>query len=332
MIIPSLPALVQRFFTDRLIMQQAASPHTVAGYRDTFRLLFRFTSTQLRRAPSAVRVEDLDAPFLERFLDHLERDRRNHARTRNHRLAALHAFFRYVALTEPAVSGQCQRILAIPSKRFERGPVEFLTEEETAALVAAPHATSWVGQRDRTLLLLASQTGLRTSEITAVRRQDVELGVGAHVRCLGKGRKTRCTPLRPDVIAMVKAWLSRHPGVPADPLFPSARGRRRLSADGVQRLVARHVRTASRICPSFKTKKVTPHTLRHGAAMALLRRGVDLTVIALWLGHESTESTQVYLHADMELKERALAHAMPCGVAPKRYRPPDPLLAFLEGL
>ena|SRR6516225_7816467 len=191
---PSLPALLQRFFTERLITQQGASPHTVAGYRDTFRLLFQFTTKQLRRAPSALRTEDLDAPFLECFLDHLERDRRNHARTRNHRLAALHGFFRYVALAEPALSLQCQRILAIPSKRFERGPVEFLTEEEITALVAAPNAATWVGQRDRTLLLMASQTGLRNSEITAVQRQDVELGVGAHVRCMGKGRKSRCTP------------------------------------------------------------------------------------------------------------------------------------------
>jgi len=327
----SLPALLQRFFTERLITQQGVSPHTVAGYRDTFRLLFRFTSKQLHRAPSALRAEDLDAPFLERFLDHLERDRRNHPRTRNHRLAALHGFFRYVALAEPALSLQCQRILAIPAKRFERGPVEFLTEEEIAALVTAPDAATWVGQRDRTLLLMVSQTGLRNSEITGVRRQDVELGVGAYVRCMGKGRKSRCTPLRPDVIAVLKAWFSRHPGASPDPLFPSARGGR-LSADGVQRLVARHVATASRTCPSLKAKNVTPHTLRHAAAMALLRRGVDLTVIVLWLGQESTETTQVYLHADMQIKERALAHATPSGVAPKRYRPPDPLLAFLEGL
>ena len=329
---PSLPSLLQRFFTERLITQQGASPHPVAGYRDTFRLLFQFTTTQLRCAPSALRIEELDAPFLERFLDHLERDRRNHPRTRNHRLAALHGFFRYVALAEPALSLQCQRILAIPSKRFERGPVEFLTEEEITALVAAPNAATWVGQRDRTLLLLAAQTGLRNSEITTVRRQDIELGVGAHVRCTGKGRKSRCTPLRPDVIAVVKAWLTRHRSASTDPLFPSVRDGRRLTADGVQRLVARHAAAASRTCPSLKGKKVTPHTLRHAAAMALLRHGVDLTVIALWLGHESTETTQMYLHADMRVKERALAHATACGVRPKRYRPPDSLLAFLEGL
>jgi site-specific recombinase XerD len=229
------------------------------------------------------------------------------------------------------LSLQCQRILAIPSKRFERGPVEFLTEDETTALVSAPNADTWIGQRDRTLLLVAVQTGLRNTEITSLRRQDVELGVGAHVRCLGKGRKLRCTPLRPDVVTILQSWLSRQTGVPTDPVFPSCRGGC-LSADAVQRLVARHTATARRACPSLKEKTVTPHTLRHAAAMALLRRGVDLTVIALWLGHESTETTQVYLHADMRLKERALAHATPCGLVPDRYRAPDPLLAFLEAL
>src|SRR6266852_1210337 len=263
----SLPALLQRFFTERLITQQGVSPNTVAGYRDTFRLLFHFTTKQLHRAPSALRVEDLDAPFLERFLDHLERDRRNHPRTRNHRLSALHAFFRYVALSEPAFSLHCQRILAIPPKRFERGPVEFLTEEEITALASAPNADTWIGQRDRTLLLVAAQTGLRNSEITSLRRQDVELAVGAHVRCLGKGRKLRCTPLRPDVTAVLEAWLSRQPGVPADPVFPSIRGGH-LSADAVQRLVARHTATACQACSSLNAKTVTPHTLRHAAAMA----------------------------------------------------------------
>jgi integrase/recombinase XerD len=329
---PSFPGLLQRFFTERLVAQRGASPHTVAGYRDTFRLLFAFATKRLGRAPSALRVEDLDVRFVEAFLDHLERDRDNRPRTRNHRLSALHAFFRYVALAEPALSLQCQRILAIPPKRFERGPEEFLTEEEITALVSAPNTDTWIGQRDRALLLVAVQTGLRNSEMTSLRRQDVELGVGAHVRCLGKGRKSRCTPLRPDVVAVLKAWLSRHPGAPGDPIFPSARGRRRLSADAMQRLVARHTATAAQSCPSLKAKTVTPHTLRHAAAMALLRRGVDLTVIALWLGHESTETTEVYLHADMRLKERALAHATTDGLVPDRYRASDPLLAFLEAL
>ena len=328
---PNFPALLQRFFTERLITQQDASPHTIAGYRDTFRLLLKFAAERLARMPSAVRLEELDAEFLEKFLLYLEQDRRNRPRTRNHRLSALHAFFRYVALAEPALGLQCQRILAIPTKRYETGPVEFLTEEEATALVAAPSTQTWVGRRDRALLLVTVQTGMRNSEITSLRSQDVELGTGAHIRCFGKGRKMRCTPLHPDVIAVLGPWLSEQHGEPSDPVFPSSRGGR-LSADAFQRLVTRHTATACQTCPSLKAKTVTPHTLRHAAAMALLRRGIDLTVIALWLGHESTETTEIYLHADMQLKERALAHANPSGVAPDRYRPPDRLLAFLEGL
>src|SRR5437867_11294794 len=277
----SFPALLQRFFTERLITQQGASPHTIAGYRDTFRLLLQFATERLGRMPSVLRLEELDAEFLERFLEHLEHDRRNRPRTRNHRLSALHAFFRYVALAEPAFGLQCQRILAIPAKRFERGPVEFLTEEEATALVSAPNAQTWIGRRDRALLLVAVQTGMRNSEITSLRCQDVELGVGAHIRCFGKGRKMRCTPLRPDVVAVLRAWLSEQSGEPADPIFPSSRGGQ-LSADALQRLVTRHSATARHTCPSLRTKTITPHTLRHAAAMALLRRGLDLTVIALW--------------------------------------------------
>jgi integrase/recombinase XerD len=327
----SFPALLQRFFTERLVTLQDASAHTVAAYRDTFRLLLRFAQARLGRAPSKLRLEDLDVACLEAFLVHLEGDRGNHPRTRNQRLSALHGFFRYVALSEPALSLHCQRILAIPAKRCERGPVAFLTEEETIALVSAPDTTTWIGRRDHALLLVAVQTGLRNSELTALRHQDIELDAGAHIRCVGKGRKTRATPLRSDVAAVLKAWLARQPRVPVDFVFPSTRGGR-LSADALQRLVARHAATARRVCPSLLGKIVTPHTLRHAAAMALLQRGVDLSVIALWLGHESTETTEVYLHADMRLKERALAHATPSGRAPARYRAPDSLLAFLEGL
>jgi site-specific recombinase XerD len=327
----SFPALLQRFFTERLITHQDASAHTVAACRDTFRLLLHFVHTRLGRTPSALRIEDLDAPCLEAFLVHLERDRHNHPRTRNQRLAALHGFFRYVALQEPACSLHCQRVLAIPPKRCERGPVAFLTDDEVAALIAAPDTTTWIGRRDRALLLVATQTGLRNSELTGLRRQDVTLETGPHIRCIGKGRKTRATPLRPDVAAALADWLAHPPGAPADPVFPSARGVR-LSADAFQRLVIRHTVTARRTCPTLREKVVTPHTLRQAAAMALLHRGVDLSVIALWLGHESTETTEMYLHADMRLKERALAHATASGVTPKRYRAPDPVLAFLEGL
>jgi site-specific recombinase XerD len=327
----SLQSLIQLFFTDRLLKQLGVSPHTVAAYRDAFRLLLRFASECFRRAPSELRIEDLDAAFLGRFLDHLEQVRGNCTRTRNNRLAALHAFFQYVSVSEPALALHCQRVLAIPSKRHQHTPVAFLTEEEGAALVAAPNLATWIGRRDRALLLLAIQTGLRNSEVTALRRQDVELGAGAHVRCFGKGRNMRCTPLRPDVVAVLKEWLSRQASKPEDLVFPSSNGGR-MSADALQRLVAKHIATARRTCPSLKSKTVTPHTLRHGAAMALLQRGVDLSVIALWLGHESSETTQIYLHADTRLKEKALAHATPSNAVPARFRPTDSLLAFLESL
>jgi len=327
----SFPSLLQRFFTDRLLSQLSASPHTVASYRDTFRLLLRFAAKKLGRTPSDLHIDDLDEDFLGSFLNHLEDERKNSIRTRNTRLAALHAFFRYVALSEPAYALNCQRVLAIPTKRYLRTPVEFLTDVEVEALVAAPDPATWIGRRDRALLLVAAQTGLRNSELTALRRTDVALGTGPHVRCQGKGRKMRCTPLRPDVVAVLRAWIEELKGNVADPLFPSLRGGP-LSADAVQRLVAKHANVARRHCPSFIGKTITPHTLRHAAAMELLRRGVDHTVIALWLGHESTESTEKYLHADIRLKEQALSHATSSGVAPGRYKPPDDLLAFLESL
>ena len=327
----NLPALVQRFFTDRLRAQLGASPHTVASYRDTFRLLLVFASERVTKAPSDLRVEDLDAALLGAFLEHLERGRSNTPKTRNTRLAGLRAFFRFVAYTEPACSLQCQQILAIPNKRHERTPVEFLTEEQSAALLAAPDATTWIGRRDRTLLLVAIQTGLRNAELRSLRRRDVDLGVGAHVRCSGKGRKTRSTPLRRDVAAVLEAWLVERGAGPDDPVFTSKRGAL-LSADALQRLVARHVTAASATCSALAGRSITPHTLRHTTAMDLLRRGVDLTVIALWLGHESIETTQIYLHADMRLKERALGHADPSGVTPARFQPSDNLLVFLESL
>lgn len=325
------PALLQAFFTDRLLQQRRASAHTVAAYRNTFRLLLRFAAKRFRRAPSCLTLADLDAAFLGEFLDHLERERGNCARSRNARLAALHAFFRYVALTDPAHALHCQRVLAIPSKRFERGIVEFLVEEETKALLDCPDAATWIGRRDRALLLVAVQTGLRVSELTALRRQDVTFGAGAHVRCQGKGRKLRCTPLRRDVARVLEAWLRERPPSPDEPVFPNSRGGR-ISADAVAHLVTKHAAAARQRCPSFAGKRVTPHTLRHTAAMDLLRRGADRSVIALWLGHESIETTQMYLHADLRLKEQALARTAPSGLRPGRFRPDDKLLAFLEKL
>ena len=331
MIPANFPALLQSFFTDRLQSQLGASPHTVASYRDTFRLLLVFASKRLGRAPSRLCVEDLDAALLGAFLEHLEHERANTPKTRNTRLAALRAFFRFVAYAEPACSLQCQRVLAIPTKRHERKPVEFLTEEESAALVAAPDPATWIGRRDRTMLLVAAKTGLRNAEIRSLRLRDVDLGVGAHVRCSGKGRKMRCTPLRRNVAAVLESWLVEQGAGPDDPVFPSSRGGF-LSADALQRLVARHVATARATCTSLAGRSITPHTLRHTTAMTLLGRGVDRTVIALWLGHESAETTQIYIHADMRLKEQALAHTDPSSVTPARFRPSDLLLAFLESL
>lgn len=327
----NLPALLQRFFTDRLQLQLGASPHTIASYRDTFRLLLVFASERRAREPSQLRVEDLDAALIGAFLDHLEQGRGSTPKTRNTRLAAVRAFFRFVAYAEPACSLQCQQVLAFPNKRHERSPVEFLTEQESAALVAAPDPATWIGRRDRTLLLVAVQTGLRNAELRSLRRRDVVFDVGAHLRCFGKGRKTRCTPLRRDVVAVLEAWLFEQGEGPDDPVFPSSRGGF-LSADALQGLVARHVRTARTTCSTLAGRTITPHTLRHTTAMNLLRRGVDLTVIALWLGHESIETTQIYLHADMELKERALGHADPSGAKPARFRPSDSLLEFLQSL
>jgi len=329
--VAEFPALLQSFFTDRLLRQRQVSPHTVASYRSTFRLLLRFAGKHLGTQPSRLVIADLDAAFLGRFLDYVENERGCSARTRNTRLAALHTFFRYVALSEPAHALHCQRVLAIPGKCFERGVVEFLADEEVDVLLNMPNSCTWIGRRDRALLLLAVQTGLRVSELTALRWHDVALGRGAHVRCQGKGRKLRCTPLRPDVVKVLRAWLQERPRAPDTPVFPSSRGGR-LSHDAVENLVAKHIEAARHRCPTLVGKRVTPHALRHTAAMRLLQSGVDRSVIALWLGHESYETTQIYLHANLALKEEALARTAPSKLAPGRYRPDDALLAFLNDL
>jgi len=281
--------------------------------------------------PSQLRIEDLDAPFIGLFLDYLESTRNNSARTRNVRLGAIHSFFRYVTLEEPAHALHCQRILAVPNKRHEQRPIDFLNREEIDALLAVPNPSTWIGRRDRTLLLVAVQTGLRVSELIGLNCQDVVLGTGAHVRCLGKGRKQRCTPLRPETVKMLDAWLRERHGVPGDPVFPSMRDGR-LSRDAIERLITKYTHLAAQICLSLKGKRVSPHVCRHSAAMDLLQHGVDRSVIALWLGHESAETTQMYLHADMRLKEKALSRTEPLGIKPARYRPDDQLLAFLESL
>ncbi len=328
---PSFSALLQAYFTDRLVGQRNASPHTIASHRDTFRLLLGFAQKTLKKAPSALAIADLDAPFIGRFLAHVEKDRGNTPQTRNVRLAAIHSFFNYLALQEPSVGALAQRVLAIPGKRHKTKPVDFLTRDEISALLAATDRSTWAGRRDRTLLLVAVQTGLRVSELIGLRCQDVVLGTGAHVRCLGKGRRERCTPLRKDAVAALHHWLLERNSQPAEVVFPNAQGSS-LSRDGVEYLLAKHLAAARLACPSLKNKRVSPHVLRHNTAMDLLQHGVDRSVIALWLGHESMETTQVYLHANLALKEQALAKTDPLKGQLGRYRPGDKLLAFLQGL
>ena len=285
----------------------------------------------MKKEPSALSIEDLDAAFIGSFLNHIEKDRGNCARSRNVRLAAIHSFFKYIALQDPIHSALIQRVLAIPTKRFERKLIDFLTKPEIEALLAAPDQSTWSGRRDSTLLSLAIQTGLRVSELIGLTCKDIVLGSGAHVRCKGKGRKERCTPLRKELVTTLRSWLRERSGQPDDPLFPNARGGF-LSRDGVEYLLAKHVAVAGKQCPSIEKKRVSPHVLRHTAAMELLQHGVDITVIALWLGHESPETAQVYLQANLKMKEKALAKTKPVNVKPGRYQPGDQLLAFLKSL
>jgi integrase/recombinase XerD len=324
------PAL-EAFFTDRLGRQREASQHTVSAYRDTFRLLLSYIQQRTGKAPSLLSLDDLDAAAIGSFLEYVEQARGNSVRTRNARLAAIHSFFRFAAFRHPEHAALIQRVLAIPHKRCERALVAFLNRPEVDAVLAAPDRSTWIGRRDHALLLLAVQTGLRLAELTGLTRHDIHLGAGAHVRCHGKGRKERCTPLTKQTVAVLHVWLRERDRRPGNLLFPSRLGGR-LSADAIQRLVDKYVEAAGRELTSLRGKKVTPHVLRHTSAMQLLKSGVDTTVIALWLGHEHVRTTQIYLHADLALKERALARTAPPLTRAGRYRPPDALLAFLEGL
>jgi integrase/recombinase XerD len=326
-----LAPLLERFFTQRLLHQRRASPHTLAAYRDAFRLLLRFVQTRLAKPPSQLALTDLDVDLVVAFLASLEKDRGNAIRSRNARLAAIHSFFRYLAFEEPGHSASIQRVLAIPHKRAERKLVEYLTRDEVEALLHAPDRATALGRRDYTLLLLAIQTGLRVSELTQMRWQDLRLDAGAHVRTHGKGRKDRCTPLASQTVAALRSRQREVAPGPSDPVFPSRRSGP-MSRDAVERLVSKYAALAAATCPSLKNKCVSPHTLRHTSAMQLLAAGVDRTVIALWLGHESTETTEIYVHADLAIKERAIARTAPLPAAARRYKPPDRLLAFLEAL
>ena len=328
----TLAPLLQAFFTERLIGQRDASPHTVASYRDAMCLLLRFAQQRTGKAPHQLDLVDLDAPLIGAFLNHLEAERGIAVRTRNARLTAIRSLFRFAAYRHPEHAATIQRVLAIPPKRTDRALVTYLTEEEMTALLAAPDRATRIGRRDHALLLLALETGLRVSELTALTCGAVHLGTGAHVRCHGKGRKERITPLRRQTRELLQAWLGERNGAPNDPLFPGPSGRP-LSRDAIRRLVDRHVATATDSCPSLAGKTVSPHTLRHSCAMTLRRHGVDAATIALWLGHEDVRTTYgVYLHADLTLKETALARTAPPGTPAGRYQPSDPLLDFLESL
>ena len=324
------PAL-QAFFTERLITQRNASPQTIAAYRDTFRLLLRFARQQTGKAPFQLDIDDLDAPLIGAFLTHLEHDRGNSPRTRNARLGAIHSFYRYVALEHPEHAHTIARIMAIPTKRHERDIVSYLDLGEIKALLAAPDHRTWLGRRDHALLALMIQTGVRVSELTGLRIGDVHLGVGAHIRVTGKGRKMRAIPLTGETAAVLRAWLNERRGQPDEPLFPTRQGQP-LSRYTVGAIITRHVTTAAARCPSLTAKRTTPHTLRHTNAMLLRAKGADIATIALWLGHETTQTTHIYEHADPALKERAIARTAPLGARPGRYRPTDEVLAFLEEL
>jgi integrase/recombinase XerD len=328
----NVATLIERYFTERLMRQRNVSANTIASYRDTFRLLFAFAQGRLRKPPSVLALDDLDAPFIGAFLEDLETKRGAGVRTRNLRLNAIRSFFRFTSFEEPTYSAHIRRVLAIPSKRHDKRQAHFLTRPEIEAILAAPDRTKWLGRRDYTLLLLAAQTGLRLSELISLDRDVVHLGHGAHVRCVGKGRKERCTPLTTHARVTLQAWLKEPARRGAMALFPNMHGGR-LSADSIQSLLAKYVCVAGERCPSLTSKRVSPHVLRHSAAMELLQAGVDCSVIALWLGHESIETTQTYLHAHLALKEVALAKLKPYKHGkPTRFQHNDRLLAFLNAL
>ncbi len=327
----ALAPTLQAFFTERLIRQRHASGHTIAAYRDTLRLLLSYTAPRTGRAPSRPDIADLDAPLIAEFLDHLERERGNSVRTRNARLAAIHSLFRFAALAHPEHAQNISRVLVIPPKRCDRALITYLTEPEVDALLACCDPTTWTGRRDHVLLLLAVQTGLRISELIGLTRRDVHLGPGAHVACHGKGRKDRITPLTSGTVTAPRDWLSEHDDVPDAPLFPTRRGQR-LSRDAIEHRIAHYTAQATLDCPSLHGKTITAHVLRHTTAIRLLYAGVHTSVIALWLGHVSADTTQIYLHADLELKEQALARTRPPHGRTGRYQPPDNLLAWLEKL
>jgi integrase/recombinase XerD len=328
---PSFPALVQEFFCQRLTAQRNASPETVASYRDTFCLLLAFAEDRLKKTPAEMEFADVDAPLVLDFLDHLESNRGNGVRTRNLRLTAIRSFMKFVSTRSPSVLVIVQRVLAIPAKRFDRSMVGFLSRDEIDAIIAAPDTDSWSGRRDHVLFAALYNTGARVSEIIGVRRRDLSLDRSPFVHLHGKGRKERSVPLWRTTRHALHQWLTQLPESPEQPIFPNRAGHA-MSRSGVEERLESAVRSAAKTCPSLCNRRISPHTLRHTTAMHLLQSGVDITVIALWLGHESPTTTHLYVEADLQMKERALARVQPAKVGAGRYRPGDTLLAFLEGL
>jgi integrase/recombinase XerD len=326
-----LAPTLQAFFTERLLTQRKVSPHTIAAYRDSMRLLLCFAQERTGKPPSRLDFTDLDAPLIGAFLQHLDRERGNSPATRNARLAAIHSLFRYAALRHPEHAASIARVLEIPATRHRRTTIAYLDRTEIDALLAAPDRTTWVGRRDRAMMLLAIQTGVRVSELVNLTIAQASLSTGAHMRVIGKGNKERCAILTDETVAVLRAWLRERQGQPHQPLFPTRRGEP-LTTRAFELRLDKHTTTAARTCPTLSTKRITPHTLRHTNAMLLRAENVDIYTIALWLGHATVKSTEIYLHADNKLKQDAIERAAPIGTRPGRYRPPDRLLAFLEAL
>jgi site-specific recombinase XerD len=326
-----LAAVLQAFFLERLVAQRNASPQTVAAYRDSFRLFLQFVQQHIGKAPERLELTDLDAPTVLAFLDHLERKRRNTIRSRNARLAAIRSFAHFAALKDPTALPSLQGVLAIPMKRFDKPLLGFLSKREIQAILNAPPSDRWSGQRDRIMFATLYNTGARVSELTGLRVADVVLDGSACVHLHGKGRKDRSVPLWPTTTTQVRRWLPRIDSRPDRPLFPSTRGGR-LARPAVTARLRLAVQRAVGQCPSLANRQISPHCVRHSTAMHMLQAGVDITVIALWLGHENPATTHMYVEADLAMKERALQAVQPPHMKQTRYRPTDRLLTFLQGL
>jgi site-specific recombinase XerD len=327
---PTFATLVQEFFTDYMVQQRALSPRTVASYRDTFVLLLRYAQRQGKEA-NDVELTDFSANFLLGFLDYLEQERHNSARSRNIRLAAVRSFLKFAARRDPVHLGLIGQALAVPMKRFDRKMVGFVPREQMLAVIDAP-SDSWIGQRDRLMFALMFNTGARVSEIIGVRVTDVVLGPTSSIKLHGKGRKQRSLPLWRTTARAVRDWLHLNPHLQADlPLLPRRDGKPMTRANVTQRLKLA-AQIASRKYPDLAIMSVSPHLVRHATAMSLLQSGAAPNEIALWLGHESPATTHMYVEADMAMKERALARLKAPQVKPTKYRPPKALLAFLQAL